>query len=139
MHFSSVVFQGAILTTDDLTSFSVRRDHRYGEELAAIYYSAHPKHPRHIRIGLFKVDPTLPTAIHNRRPKRSPLGGWVLEFGQRSVMPSRRNAILVDDADREVATVRQVEKNALEIDAHPLLGELIVFVIGLSSFACALS
>jgi hypothetical protein len=138
MHFNSTDFDGAILATSDLKSFSVRRSHRHGEELATVYFSAHGKGPRHIKMALFNASEDLPVLIADRQPKRSPLGGWVLDFGQRSALPSARNTILVDPGNREIVTVRQVEKNALEIDAHPQLGELVVFGLGFASFTCRL-
>jgi hypothetical protein len=136
MHFRSVEFEGAILAKGELTSFSVRRGHRYGEELAAIHFSAKFKRPRHLEIAFFKATGDLPLSIANRPAKRSPLGDWLLDFGPRVAIPSRRNAILVDGNDCEIVAVRAVENNTLEIDAHAGLEELVVFAIGFSSFAC---
>jgi hypothetical protein len=138
MHFNSTCFEGAILATADLASFSIRRTHRHGEELATLYFFVHGKGPRHLKMTLFKTNGDIPNLIADRRAKRSPLGGWVLDFGQRVAIPSPRNAILVDAANREIATVREVEKHTLEIDAPSQLEELVIFGLGFSSFACHL-
>jgi hypothetical protein len=143
MHFSDTQYEGVLLVSDDLTSYSVRRKNQYGDELAAVRFTSKPpvqkaKQPRNVKVTFFGQKPALPPTIGNRVPVRSLLGKWSLDFGNRPIVSSVKNTILVDGDDREICAVRKTAANTMALDAVEDMDPLIVFAIGITSFLCKL-
>jgi hypothetical protein len=144
MHFSDLAFEGAILTSEDLSAYSIRSGSQYGDELATIKFTRRmgpdkkQKAPRNIKVTFFIHPDGFPPSIASRAPAQSPLGMWSLDFGSRQIEASVKNAILVDGTNTEIVAVMATGDNVLRIDAAAAVQPLVVFGIGVASFVCKL-
>ena len=144
MHFSGSEFEGVILATSNMTSYSCRKGGLYGEEYATVKFSKRQgsekqRLPRIMRATILERPKWMNGAkIGSRAPSRGALGTWTLDFGDRAVVPSIKNAILVDANDEEVCAIMKLNKGSLTITTYEGLDPLIVFTIGVSSFLCKL-
>jgi hypothetical protein len=136
MHFSDTEFEGAILTAEDLSAYSVRRGSQYGDELATIKFTRRiytskqqQKAPRSLRVTFFVRPDGFPPSITSRR-------GGQCNLDDGSKQNTVRNALLVDSTDKEVVVVLSTGDEALRIDAPDAISLLVVFGIGIASFLC---
>jgi hypothetical protein len=143
MHFSAGQFAGVLFVQENATNFSVRRDSQYGEELARIAYgrqstAQNGKCPRLVFVRVFSASAEVPDRLFSRKPSVSCVGNWSLDFGNRTVVTSVKNTILVDKEDVELCAVMKTENDVLRIDSIEAIDPLVVFALGVSSFLCRL-
>ena len=144
MHFSGSEFEGVILATANMTSYAVRKGSLYGDEYATIRFSTRQgadkgRLPRIMRANIMERPAWLDgPKLVSRAPTRGPLGTWTLDFGERAVVPSIKNAILVDSNNKEVCAIMKIDEGSLTITTCKGLDPLIVFAMGVSSFLCKL-
>jgi hypothetical protein len=136
MHFSDAEFEGAILTAEDLSAYSVRRGSQYGDELATIKFTRRictnkkqQKEPRSLRVTFFVRPDGFPPSIASRRSRQCSLE-------DRGSQNTVRNATLVDSTDKEVVVVLSTGDEVLRIYASDAISLLVVFGIGIASFLC---
>jgi hypothetical protein len=143
MHFSAASFDGAIIASDGASTFCLRRGGQYGEEVAALNFSKKSSAnkrttpPRHLRLNLFKPG-GLPSVFASRPPRINAIGEWTLDFGDRPVIASVKNALLVDPNNKEACAIMKADDQTLRIDALEAFDPLIVFTLGIGSWLCAL-
>jgi hypothetical protein len=144
MHFSDSEFEGAILTSEDLSAYSIRHGSQYGDELATIKFTKRvgadkkQKAPRNVRVTFFVRPEGFPQYIASKAPGQSPIGMWSLDFGSRQITASVKNAILVDATNTEFVAVMKTGDDLLRIDAADTISPLVVFGVGIASFLCKL-
>jgi hypothetical protein len=86
--------------------------------------------PRKIEIDIAGV------RLHSRLPVLKPNGTWCLPFSGKYVVPSQKNAVILDAEDQTVILVRKIEKISLELETIGNFSPLQMFVIGIASFIC---
>jgi hypothetical protein len=132
MHFRDGAFAGTILSQQSATNFSIRRRSQFGDELATVAYSRRgAAAARTLSVWLFGAPAGLPDRLFGRAAD-------ALDFGRRPVVPSVKNAILVDRGDSEFCAVMKTAAHLLRIDADARIDPLILFGVGISAFLCKL-
>jgi hypothetical protein len=74
--------------------------------------------------------------LESQTPVLKANGKWCLPFTGKYVVPSLKNAILLDGNRERVVLVRKIQKGLLEIEAKSEFSPLHLFVIGIASFVC---
>lgn len=142
MHFSDAEFAGAMLVRADLCTFSIRHKSQFGEELATVAftrnYHTDQKSPRSMRVSTYKCPESIERKWTSRQPVQGPLGQWNLDFGDRSIVSSIKNAILIDSNDTAICALMKSGSGELTIEIYKDVDPLIVFGIGVASFLCKL-
>jgi hypothetical protein len=141
MHFSDRGFAGAILVQDRSTLFVVKASAQDRDALARIAFSrkASPRRstpPRRLAVEILGR-PSTPR-LASKRPTRGPVGNWTLDFGGRPVVPSVKNAILIDPDNAQWCAVAKTGPDVLRVDVVEAVDPLIAFGIGVSSYLCKL-
>jgi hypothetical protein len=75
--------------------------------------------------------------LTSRKPVKGPVG-WRLDMGGRFARGSIKNAVMVDDEDKECIVARMTAGGEMEVEANPQIGQLMVFAFALASFICRL-
>lgn len=142
MHYRDNNFAGYLLSGDNHSQFSLRVKEPFGTELLAMHFSLHngdKRSPRDIRVNFFIRDSIIPDVLVNKRPEFNPDGYWELDFGDRFLISSIRNVILIREEDGvEYLCIRKIEKNIIEADAAEVVSPLTVFGVVLSLFECGI-
>jgi hypothetical protein len=143
MHFSDPSFDGVILASAGASAFCIRRGGQYSWAIGALKFTrkiaANKRRAplRLLRLDLF--DPgALPPVLTSRPPKMNPIGAWTLDFGDRPVVASVKNALLVDAQNKEACAIMRSDERTLRIDALEAFDPIIIFAIGVGSWLCTL-
>ncbi|EAY06854.1 hypothetical protein TVAG_340320 [Trichomonas vaginalis G3] len=138
-HGTEVHYRGEkeylLLTNANHEAFSLREKTPTGTELLVIsmYQIVSVDEPKTVRVVYKNQGSEGATCLVSRKPTQNPDGTWILDFSERYTIPSKRNAILVDEQTKEeVLVIRKVEENEIEIDAIATVPPLYVFGTALS-------
>lgn len=75
--------------------------------------------------------------IKTMMPKKRPDGKYSMNFGGKFTKRSIKNAILINDREQKMLTVRRIADSQLEVEANPLINEeLQIFAFGIISWIC---
>ena len=130
---------GAILFVNNRTTFSVRKNNEFGEEIMTIIYKpGNYGAPRQMTIFFPNIQKNIPQNLFNKVAILDDYCNWALDTKGKFIMKSIKNCIIVNKRNREFATVLKIEKETIEIEAKDAFSHLIIFAIGLSSFLCKL-
>lgn len=116
-------------------AFSLREKSPTGPEVLVIsmYQIVSIDEPKTVRVVYKNLHNSGHTCLVSRKPIKNPDGTWMLDFCERYTIPSKRNAILVDEQTlSEVLVIRKVEEFEIEIDAIATVPPLYVFGTALS-------
>lgn len=132
---------GAVVVEDDTASFAVRRNSESGATVAAITYrriDVHSPLPRLTEVKLIH-NSEIREVLVNKTPVRNAVGRWTLDFHQKDVVFSVKNAILVDKNQTEIYSMAKVGRDKMVVRTNEVLDTLTLFGIGVSSFLCKLT
>lgn len=93
--------------------------------------------PRYANVEIYQSIGYTETKLTTRRPKMSTRGEWILDFHNKFILPSQKNAIFIhfkDENGPDIINIRKIAKNSLEVDCFIKLPEIGVFAIGLCNF-----
>ena len=129
-----------LLTNKSHEAFSLRAKKPNGKEIAILtmYQIISIDDPKNIQL-LYNRSESDDTKIKlvNRKPTLQADGTWVLDFSERYTIPSKKNAILVDDeTGKEMIVVRKVEENEIELDAFEPIPPIYVFALAVAFWVC---
>lgn len=75
--------------------------------------------------------------LETMMPKKRPDGKYSMNFGGKFTKRSIKNAILINDNQQKMITVRRIGDSQLEMEVNPLINqEIIVFAFGVLSWIC---
>ena len=146
---------GVIICSPEMDSFSLRLNNQYGYEVMSVrvdtkkcknssnsVFLNHNKHSTHNELNpnfdingalrLIKANFFLDKSnkFENKLQNVESLG-IELDFGDRNVVKSTKNFILVDSYRKEFIAIRKIEKNELCVDFHPSIPAFCAFALGL--------
>lgn len=124
-----------LLTNSTHEAFSLRESTPTGNEMLVVsmYQIVSVDEPKTVRVVYKNMNGEGTKILVSRKPTQAEDGTWILDFSDRYTIPSRKNAILVDEnTNEEVLAIRKVEDNEIEIDAVVTVSPLYVFATALS-------
>ena len=129
-----------LLTNKSHEAFSLRSKKPNGKEIFTLtmYQIISIDDPKNIQL-LYNRSESDDTKIKliNRKPTQQPNGNWVLDFSERYTIPSKKNAILIDEeTGKEMIVVRKVEENEIELDAFEAIPPIYVFALAVAFWVC---
>lgn len=139
-HLGSTKFEGVVLVGEHNTTFSLRKDNAYGDEIMSIKYELEKKGTPRSCVVYFFNDATPSPPYNNKKPSKVPHnpGSYFLDFKNRMVMQSIKNCIIEDENGNEVILCAKVEMNSLLVEAKRDINPLCAFTFGISSYLCKL-
>ena len=125
-----------MLTNKSHEVFSLRAKSPNGEEMFVFseYQIISIDDPKNISV-VYKKSETDQRKVKfiNKKPTKQSDGNWVLDFSERYTVPSKKNAILIDEeTGKEMIVVRKVENFEIELDAYEPIPPIYVFAVALS-------
>lgn len=84
----------------------------------------------------FQIDISPDVHLHSKVAVLSQQGKWRLPFNGKYVVPSQKNAVILDSNDQPVILVGKIENPSLEIETIKEFTPIQLFVIGIVSFLC---
>ncbi|KAH0791877.1 hypothetical protein GPJ56_004234 [Histomonas meleagridis] len=140
VHFKSETLDGALLFTNQMSDFSLRKSTKFGEELLSILLRKDitEEEPRSITVYFFGSD-SLPPKLMSAKPQYNPqTEEWFVDLGTDEALSSIKNSRLEDENHMLYAYVRKTAKNVLEVEARTCIDKMRVFAIAIASFLCDL-
>ena len=132
MHFSQEKFDAVLLTNNQNSFFSLRKDNEMGEELLTIeIFTTSRSLPRTTKMNIFEKMPFIPNKVHSLLPEFKN-GAWQLSFLGKQVISSIKNCILVGDDNLPYFMIRRISQDIIEIDAPQIFPPLSIFGLGLA-------
>lgn len=127
-----------ILTNKDHEAFSLRKDSPTGNELMLVnfYQIISADEPKNIQVKFTSPPGSVSPRIVSQKPTRNANGEWILDFSDRILLPSLKNAILINEVTKEqVVVVRKTAVDTLELDCLTNIDPLLVFGIAMAMWA----
>lgn len=149
---------GVVICSPDLDSFSLRLNNQYGREVMSVRINSkkcknssnsvltdhqkgtsraemNPNFDLNGKLRLLKVNFFFDGSKKNEKKLQNAESfGVPLDFGQRTVLQSTKNFILIDSYKQEFVAIRKIEKNRLCVDFQPTIPAFCAFAIGLVAF-----
>ncbi|KAK8897337.1 hypothetical protein M9Y10_015279 [Tritrichomonas musculus] len=152
---------GVMICSPEMESFSLRLNNQYGREIMSARVdskkfknsssSSFLDHNSHFSpstgselnpnfdlngvLRLLKINFFFePSDKKEKRLQNAESFGVTLDYGERNVLQSTKNFLLMDNFKREFVAVRKIEKNQLCVDFQPIITPLCAFAIGLIAF-----
>lgn len=147
---------GVVICSPEMDSFSLRLNNQYGKEMMSVRVNSkkcknssssvfadqkgiarselNPNFDLNGNIRLLKVNFFINGMNNDMKLQNIESYGKSLDFGQRSVLQSTKNFILVDTFQNEIIAVRKTEKNCLCVDFQQTIPAICAFTIGLIAF-----
>lgn len=140
LHWKQNKYVGAILYANKCSTFSIRKDNEYGEEIMKILYRSSnlADSPRLIDIEFPVAYKNLPKKLQNKKAILNEDDQWVFNMKGNFKIKSIKNCVITDEKNNNFASVMKVDKKTLDIKAYDDFSDLMIFAIGLSSFFCKL-
>ena len=139
LHFGQSNYVGAILYTSNATTFSLRKQNEYGDEILTIkFIPGESGKPRNVSIYFTETFQGIPDKLSSRKPTLNANNEWALDMRGKFTMKSIKNCVLVDNDDNEYAFIMKVEKKTLGIEVCNEFSNLIAMTLGITSFLCKL-
>lgn len=139
-HFSSKNYKAVILVGQNFSTFSLRNQNQFGEEIMNIKYTRPQVDfaPREVVTYVFKPPQGVPADLKNRKPVFTKAGTWILNLSGRCAKRSIKNCVMVDEDDVEYMSAVKASHDVLAVEMHPQISPLVAFALGISSFLCKL-
>ena len=122
LSISNHKFEYSLKKKDNEEIMNIKIDVDYGDEYGPRIYKLYwpQDHLNHI----------------SRIPKRKKDGSWSLQYGDKFVIPSTKNAIILDENVKPSILLRKIEKNILELEVIRKYRSIYIFSLALSAFLC---
>lgn len=125
-----------LLTNKTHEAFSLRAKNPKGKEIMILtmYQIVSIDEPKVVSITYNKSETSTEVVkLENQKPVLQTDGTWVLDFSERYTIPSKENAILVDEkTGKEMIVIRKVEENEIQLDSFEPIPPYIVFAVAVS-------
>ena len=136
--------QGIILTSNHMSSFSLRKASRYGNELMSIKFTKNKnkqnnrvnKAPRSLKVIINDNASQKPLFLKNKAPKRTIFGTWELDLNSDKVLPSSKNSRVINNDNELMFITRKTKKHVLEIEASSIISPLQIFALSIAFHVC---